>query len=385
MKKISLLGSTGSIGKNVLKIVEKFPKRFSIKALGAAGNNLDLFAKQINKFNPDMIFVANEDKKTKLSQMVSKKKEIVSGNDGIKQIASFSEANFFVSAIVGAAGLIPTIKAIESKKDIALANKETLVMAGELIMKLAKENGVKIFPIDSEHSAIFQCLENINRDKIKEIFLTGSGGPFLNKDTCEMKKITLKEALNHPNWSMGKKITIDSATLMNKGLELIEAKHLFNISEKKIKIIIHPESIVHSMVAYKDGSVMAQLGVPDMKTAISYALSYPERLDIKQKIPDFIKIASLNFYEPNLKKFPSIKLAYSVLKEGGSLPAVMNAANEVAVYAFLNKKIAFDEIFKVIKKVVANHKNKKNPSIEEIISEDRQARQNAENIIKKLA
>ena len=381
MKKISLLGSTGSIGKNVLNIVEKFPKKFQIVALGARGSNLDLFAKQINFFLPKLVFLADEKKIPELKKKLNKKTEIISKKKGLKFFAAFSEANFFISAIVGSIGLIPTISAIESKKNIALANKETLVMAGNLIMKLAKKNGVDIIPIDSEHSAIFQCFEESNKKSIKKIFLTGSGGPFLNKKKSDMKNITLKEALNHPNWSMGRKITIDSATMMNKGLELIEATHLFDISPKKIEILIHPESIVHSMVAYNDGSIMAQLGVPDMKTAIAYSLSFPKRLNIKQEIPNFTELASLNFYKPDSKKFPSLKLAYDVLKESGTMPAVMNATNEIAVHAFLKGKISFENIYKTIKKITDKHKTKTNPSLEEIIFEDKKAREKTKKLI----
>ena len=383
-QKISLLGSTGSIGKKVLDIVQKFPNKFEIEALGAAGNDMDLFAKQINQFLPKIVCLADEKKIIELKKKLHKKTEIVSGIRGSCALASFPSSDFFVSAIVGAAGLSPTISAINAQKKIALANKETLVRAGDYIMDLEKKKNVRILPIDSEHSAIFQCLEKNNKKSIKKIFLTASGGPFLHREKNTMKDITIKDALNHPNWNMGEKITIDSATMMNKGLELIEAKHLFDISEKKIEVLVHPESIIHSMVAYKDGSVMAQLGIPDMKTAIAYSLSYPKRLDIKQEIPNFAKIASLNFYAPDFKKFPCIKLAYEVLKKGGTYPLAMNAANEIAVHNFLDGRISFEQIYESIQRILDNHQSINNPSLEDIIFKDNQVRKETFETIRGL-
>jgi len=379
MKNLTILGSTGSIGCNALEIVRKFPDRFCVKALSGA-LNIDLLYKQVNEFKPDIVAVLDE----KLAIKLSKRKpglNIVYGEEGYKKVASYSESDIVISAIVGAAGLIPNIAAIESGKDIALANKETLVMAGEIVMTLAKKNKVSIIPVDSEHSAIFQCMSCQRKQDMESILLTASGGPFLHSD-IDFESVKPEHALKHPNWKMGKKITIDSATLMNKGFEVIEAKHLFEIETEKIKVIVHPESIIHSMVSYKDGSVIAQLGLPDMKAAIAYALSYPERLPLNQGIPDFVSLGSLNFYEPDLKKFPCLDLAFQACKMGYTYPAVLNAANEVAVWAFLDKKITFAQIPEIIAKTLDNYKlTTKNPELSDILNADSWARKYLKNIL----
>jgi len=376
MKQLAILGSTGSIGCNTLKIVEMFPDRFIIKVL-AAKNNVELLAEQIERFSPELAVVFDDQHAVRLKKRLKNNKavEILCGREGYLAAASFKSVDMVVSAMVGAAGLLPTIAAIEAGKAIALANKETLVMAGEIVMEKAMTNGARIFPVDSEHSAIFQCLHGNDIKDLHKIILTGSGGPFLRKSVDEFDKIELSDALNHPTWQMGKKISIDSATLMNKGLEVIEAKYLFDVNINDIEVVIHPQSVVHSMVSYKDGAVMAQLGVPDMKGAISYALSYPERLDIKMPAPDFTDIGSLTFEKPDLTKFPCLGLAYSACKRGGTMTSVLNAANEEAVYAFLDKRIPFVEIAGIIEKVMGRHRVVENPLLDDILEADKWARE----------
>jgi len=286
--------------------------------------------------------------------------------------------------MVGAAGLMPALAAIESGKEIALANKETLLMAGEIVMKTVAQKGVQILPVDSEHSAIFQCLQGQRRQDLDRILLTASGGPFLNKPANEFSKISLAEALKHPTWRMGAKISIDSATLMNKGLEVIEAQHLFQISADRIEVVVHPQSLIHSMVAFKDGSVIAQIGIPDMKGAIAYALSYPQRLRLKQPIPDFAGIGALKFERLDVEKFPCLGLAFKAAGRGGTLPAVLNAANEVAVHAFLKQRISFTQIPAVIAKTMDQHTVRPNPDLEDILQSDQWARERAENEVQQL-
>ncbi len=384
MKNLSILGSTGSIGRNVLEIVSMFPERFSVKGL-AAKNNVELIKKQIEKFNPEIVSLFDEQSATRLKKKLSGSTsvEIVYGNSGYCDVAGLDVSDTVVSSMVGAAGLLPTIEAIKAGKEIALANKETLVTAGEIVMALAKENNVRIIPVDSEHSAIFQCLAGQRKKDLQKIILTASGGPFIDRPEDTFGLIKPADALNHPNWEMGKKISIDSATLMNKGLEIIEARYLFNVPEDKIEVIIHPQSIVHSMVAYQDGSVLAQLGIPDMKQAIAYALSFPERLPIGQPVPDFTTIGSLAFRKPDLKKFPCLAMAFDACREGGTLPAVLNAANEIAVQAFLEKRLLFPEIPDLIKKTMDRHRIDTKPDLNVIMEADRWARQEAENIITK--
>ena len=382
LKLLSILGSTGSIGCNVLKIVEFFPERFAVKALAAA-NNVALLAKQIERFRPEIAVVLDEKKALELKKILPAGTgvEILYGEDGYKSAAAHSSVDMVVVAIVGAAGLIPTLTAIEAGKTIALANKETLVMAGEIVMKRADEKGVKLLPIDSEHSAIFQCLAGNRKKDLSKILLTASGGPFLNKPANEFAKIKPEDALNHPTWQMGEKISIDSATLMNKGLEVIEAKHLFGVSHDIIEVLVHPPSVVHSMVAYKDGAVIAQLGIPDMKGAIAYAMSYPERLPLNQPIPDFVNIGALTFQQPDLEKFPCLALACKACETGKTMPAVLNAANEVAVHAFLKQRISFAKIPEIIGKTMEKHSVVAHPTLFDIIEADKWAREMAGEII----
>jgi 1-deoxy-D-xylulose-5-phosphate reductoisomerase len=382
MKNLSILGSTGSIGCNALKIVEMFPKRFCAKAL-AAKTNINLLAKQIEQFAPELAVVYDEDNATQLKNKLAPgtKVDILCGQEGYLTAASTAGIDMTITAVVGAAGLMPTLAAIEAGKTIALANKETLVMAGEIVVKKAAQKGVQILPIDSEHSAIFQCLQGQRKEDLAKILLTASGGPFLNRPLAEFSEITKAQALNHPNWEMGPKITIDSATLMNKGLEVLEAKSLFGVSDDMIEVVIHPQSVIHSMVAYKDGSIIAQLGIPDMKGAIAYALSYPERLALNQPIPDFSGEQDLTFQKPDLEKFPCLALAFKACKVGKTMPAVLNAANEVAVNAFLKKKISFIEIAKVVSKTMEAHDVHSNPNLEDIITADKWARRKAGELI----
>jgi len=378
MKNLSILGSTGSIGRNTLKIVEMFRDRFEVKALAAA-NNVELLARQIETFHPEIAVVFDENRALELKNVLPAGAgvEILYGEDGYRTAATYDSVEMVVTAMVGAAGLMPTLAAIEAGKNIALANKETLVMAGEIVVKKAVEKGIKILPIDSEHSAVFQCIAGHRREDMDKIFLTASGGPFLNMTADEFRTITPEEALNHPTWQMGKKISIDSATLINKGLEVIEAKYLFGVSHDMIKVVIHPQSIVHSMVAYRDGSVIAQLGIPDMKGAIAYAISYPERFPLKQPIPDFVNIGALTFQQPNLKKFPCLALAFKACETGGTMPVVLNASNEVAVEAFLKKRILFTTIPELIKNTMEKHLSVKDPTLSDILEADKWARDTA--------
>ena len=382
MKYLSILGSTGSIGTSALDIVRMHPDRFQVKALTAA-NNIESLSKQIEEFKPELVAVFDEEKALGLSRILKgiHRPEILFGEAGFCEAASYEDSDIVLLAMVGAAGLKPALCAIESKKQIALANKETLVMAGEIIMARAVENGVSILPVDSEHSAIFQCLKGNRKKDLKTIFLTASGGPFREMPFNGFKDITLKDALTHPTWNMGHKITIDSATLMNKGLEIIEAVHLFDVTHKEIKVLIHPQSIVHSMVGYKDGSIMAQMGQPDMKGAISYALSEPERLDLQMDFPDFSGLHSLTFEKPDTKKFPSLLFAFEACKQKGTLPAVMNAANEAAVEAFLQKRIDFLDIFKLISRTMELHTRIDNPDLSGIIEADYWARDKVQSQI----
>ncbi len=384
MKTLAILGSTGSIGRNTLKIVEMFPEQFNVKAL-TASVSVDLLAEQILKFKPDMAVVSDEHNAQKLHDRLPThiRPEILFGKEGYQAAATVSDADTVVAAMVGAAGLLPTLAAIDAGKQIALANKETLVMAGELVMQRASDKGVDILPIDSEHSAIFQCMVGNRKSELSKILLTGSGGPFRSRPANTFADIRVEDALNHPNWAMGRKISIDSATLMNKGLEFIEAIHLFGVSEKMIEVVIHPQSIIHSMVAYCDGSVIAQLGIPDMKEAIAYALSYPERLPLNQPIPEFTEIGKFTFEKPDLKRFPCLKMAFEVSKQGGTAPAVLNAANEIAVHSFLNKQIAFTAIPKVIRQTLDLHTNTTQPALADILKADNWAREKSELICRK--
>lgn len=375
MKRLSILGSTGSIGRNVLNIVDMFPERFRVEAL-TAKDNVQRLARQIEYFRPKIAAVFDGDAADRLKRLLPPevRVEIFWGEDGYRIAAANGETDMVVAAMMGAAGLSPTLAGISAKKDIALANKETLVMAGSLVMARAAENGVVVRPIDSEHSAIFQSLAGQRREDLAQILLTASGGPFRLTPATELAKIRPEDALKHPNWDMGPKITIDSATLMNKGLEVIEAKWLFGVSEEQIQVVVHPQSIVHSMVAYRDGSVIAQLGIPDMRGAIAYALSWPERLPIQQPAPDFTALGALTFEAPDRVRFPCLDMAFSACEIGGTMPAVLNAANESAVAAFLEKRISFTAIPEVIAWVMDRHVRTDQPSLDDILDADGWAR-----------
>ncbi|QTA82496.1 1-deoxy-D-xylulose 5-phosphate reductoisomerase [Desulfonema limicola] len=384
-KSLSVLGSTGSIGRNVLKIAGMFPDFFDVRVL-TAKDNVKLLADQIKMFKPELAVVFDKERENQLKQILPDKHnlEILNGESGYIKAAEHESVNMVIAAMMGAAGLKPTLAAIDAGKQIGLANKETLVMAGGLVMKKARQKNIDILPIDSEHSAIFQCMLGHRREDLDKILLTASGGPFLNTPKKDFANITPERALKHPNWSMGRKISIDSATLMNKGLEVIEAKHLFGISQDRIQVVVHPQSIIHSMVSYRDGSVIAQLGVPDMKGAIAYAMSYPERLPINQPVPDFAGIGSLTFQDPDMDKFPCLAMAFQACKTGGTMPAVLNAANEIAVEAFLNKDISFLHIPEIIQKTMEKHEPVQNPDITAIIQADQWARENAGEFIQKI-
>ncbi len=382
MKHLSILGSTGSIGRNALQIVEAFPHQFTIKAL-AAKTHTDLLAKQIEQFGPELAVVYDAESAQRLKQKLgaAKNVEILYGDEGYQAAASDATVDIVLTAVVGAAGLKPTLAAIEAGKTIALANKETLVMAGEIVKMKAAQKDVQILPVDSEHSAIFQCLQGHRKADLAQILLTASGGPFLNLPVDQFQHITTDQALNHPNWDMGPKITIDSATLMNKGLEVLEAKSLFDVAEDMIEVVIHPQSIIHSMVAYQDGAVMAQLGIPDMKAAIAYALSYPKRLPLNQPLPDFSGQQDLTFQKPDLEKFPCLALAFEACRVGKTMPAVLNAANEIAVNAFLEQQIQFSAIAKVVAMTMEAHAVHDDPALADIIAADREARKKAADLI----
>jgi 1-deoxy-D-xylulose-5-phosphate reductoisomerase len=383
MKNLSILGSTGSIGCNVLKIVEMFPERFAVKAL-AAKRNISLLSGQIERFHPEIAVVYDASTAVDLQNMLPPGAgvEVLYGEDGYKTAAAYPSVDMAVVSFVGASGLMPTLAAIEAGKNIALANKEALVMAGEIVVKKAAVNGSKILPIDSEHSAIFQCISGNRPEDLDKIFLTASGGPFLNLPRNEFGSVKPEDALNHPTWRMGKKISVDSATLMNKGLEIIEAKRLFGISQKMIEVVIHPQSVIHSMVSFKDGTVMAQLGIPDMKGAIAYALSYPERLGLEQPLPDFVSIGALTFEKPDFEKFPCLALAYQACETDGTLPAVLNAANEAAVEAFLEKRLSFLKIPEVIRGTMDQHTVIADPTLRDILRADQWAREQAQALIR---
>jgi 1-deoxy-D-xylulose-5-phosphate reductoisomerase len=385
MKNLSILGSTGSIGCNTLKIAEMFPDRFAVKAL-AAKKNIPMLARQIERFCPEIAVVFDEATAVELNKKLPAgiNVEVLFGENGYKAAATYESVDLVVVAMVGAAGLIPTLSAIAAGKNIALANKETLVMAGNIVIEQAELNNIAILPIDSEHSAVFQCIEGNRREDVDKIILTASGGPFLNLPEKEFNKITPKDALNHPNWNMGKKISVDSATLMNKGLEVIEAKYLFDVSQEMIDVVIHPQSVIHSMVSFKDGTVMAQLGIPDMKGAIAYAMAYPERLALGQPTPDFVNIGKLTFEKPDIKKFPCLALAYAACEAGRTLPAVLNAANEVAVAAFLENRLSFIKIPRIIEKTMEHQVVVTDPTLNDILEADQWARKQAQNLINAL-
>lgn len=366
MKKIAILGSTGSIGTQTLEVVRE---NKDIEVLGlAAGNNIKLLEAQIREFRPRVAAVWTEEKAKELRENVKDLDvKIVSGMDGLIEIAVLEESEILVTAIVGMIGIRPTIEAIKAGKDIALANKETLVTAGHIIMPLAKEYNVAILPVDSEHSAIFQSLQGSHRSELHKILLTASGGPFRGRKLEDLKNIQVEDALKHPNWEMGRKITIDSSTLVNKGLEVIEAKWLFDVDIDQIEVVVHPQSIIHSMVEYVDGAIIAELGTPDMKLPIQYALYYPERRFLPGERVNFAALSQLTFEKPDLETFYGLRLAFEAGKAGGSLPTVFNAANELAVSKFLNRKIAYLQIPEIIEACMQSHKNIMNPTVEEIL------------------
>jgi 1-deoxy-D-xylulose-5-phosphate reductoisomerase len=370
MKHLSILGSTGSIGVSTLEIVAAYPDRFRVVAM-TAGKNLELFVRQIRQFSPRIAAVASPNDVPRLKEMCSGlDTEILGGVEGLTVAATAAETEMVVAAIVGAAGLAPTAAAVRAGKDIALANKETLVTAGHLFMEMVSRYGVKLYPVDSEHSAVFQSIEGHRSQDISKIILTASGGPFRNTPVDQLARVTVRDALNHPNWSMGRKITIDSATMMNKGLEVLEARWLFDAPVEKIEVNIHPQSIIHSMVEYVDGCVIAQLGTPDMKAPIAYALSYPERIATGVAPLDLTTFSGLTFFKPDLEKFRCLALAYRAINDGESMPAVMNAANEIAVEKFLNGEIAFLQIAEVIERTMDAHRAHDLTSIEEVLQAD---------------
>lgn len=378
-KRITILGSTGSIGTQALQVLDALEGQFEVAAL-SAGSNIQRLSEQIEKFHPKKVCVSSKDNANALAEKY-KNIEIVYGDEGLEELCSDKANDIILVAVSGKIGLKPTLTAIRNHIDIALANKETLVMAGDIVMKEAAEAGVKILPVDSEHSAIFQCLNN--KQGLKRLIITASGGPFLHKSFEEMKNATVEQALAHPRWDMGPKITIDSATLINKGLEVIEAHHLFGVDYENIKTVIHPQSVIHSAVEYKDGSVIAQLGVPSMHIPIQYAICYPERIEgIKTNSFDFAKIATMTFEEPNFEKFPLLKLAIKCGKEGGTYTVCINAADEEAVFAFLAGKIALGHISDIVEEIIDKHNSTKNPDINQIFETDRIVREQTRELIK---
>ncbi|OKH19885.1 1-deoxy-D-xylulose-5-phosphate reductoisomerase [Hydrococcus rivularis NIES-593] len=379
MKKITVLGSTGSIGTQTLDIAAQYPNQFQIVGL-AAGSNIEMLSEQIRQFRPAIVAVRDKTKFSALKNAVASldySPILLAGEEGVVEVARYGDSESVVTGIVGCAGLLPTIAAIEAGKDIALANKETLIAGGPVVLPLVEKYGIKLLPADSEHSAIFQCLEGVPKGGLRRIILTASGGAFRDDPVEKLASVTVQDALKHPNWSMGKKITIDSATLMNKGLEVIEAHFLFGIDYDKIDIVIHPQSIVHSLIELQDTSVLAQLGWPDMRLPLLYALSWPDRIYTDWETLDLVKAGSLTFREPDHQKYPCMQLAYAAGKAGGAMPAVLNAANEQAVALFLEEKIKFLEIPRTIEAVCDRFSahNKTTPTLEDILEADRWARQ----------
>ena len=383
-ERIAILGSTGSIGTQALDVIARFPERFRVEVL-VAGNNHEILARQARKFNPDIVIIGNKDHYKELKDNLGDTDiKVYAGNDAIEQVVTSSTVDTVLASIVGYSGLRSTIAAINAGKKIALANKETLVVAGELIEKLIGKTGSRILPVDSEHSAILQCLSGEKGNPVEYISLTASGGPFLNHSFEQLHNITPGQALKHPNWDMGSKITIDSASLMNKGLEVIEAKWLFDLKPEQIKVVVHPQSIIHSFVHFADGSVKAQLGIPDMRVPILYALTYPDRLTTDLPRLDLLKNPCLTFSEPDLRKFRNLSLAYLALKEGGNMPCVMNAANEIAVNAFLKKEISFLQMPDVVEHTMQNSEFLLSPDLDQLEYSDKSARGTAINYINKL-
>ena len=368
MKNVVLLGSTGSIGTSTIKVAEDLPEHIRLVGLGA-GNNVDLLQEQIDKFKPEAVSILDASKASKL-----RAKNVFAGPEGLIKLATLPSADIVLIAIVGTAGLKPALAAIRAGKDIAVASKEILVMAGEIVMREAAAHGVRVLAVDSEHSAIFQCLDGKSVDSVRRLLLTASGGPFRNTPKDEFPKITVERALKHPSWVMGRKITIDSATLFNKGLEMIEARWLFGIEMNRVDVVIHPQSVIHSMVEFVDGSIIAQLSTPDMCLPIQYALTYPERIGSQRVQTDFARIGSLTFEKPDTDRFPALNLARRAGEVGGTLPAVLNAANEVAVDAFCARKISFDQISELVARTMDGHKVLSHPTLDQILEADAGAR-----------
>jgi 1-deoxy-D-xylulose-5-phosphate reductoisomerase len=381
-RRIAIFGSTGSIGVQALEVIAANPDKFSAEILTAQSND-ELLVKQALQFNPNAVVIGDEKKYPKVKEALSKANiKVFAGAKALEEVAEMDCYDLMLAAIVGYAGLKPVLKAISNKKPVALANKETLVVAGDIVMSKAVENRVPVIPVDSEHSAIFQCLVGENRNRIEKVILTASGGPFLGRKPNYLVNVKREHALQHPNWTMGAKVTVDSATLMNKGLEMIEARWLFNLQPEQIQVVIHPQSIIHSMVQFEDGSIKAQMGVPDMKLPIQYAMAFPNRLPNKFPRYDFRKMNTLTFEDPDLKTFQNLVLAKEALDKGGNLPCVMNAANEIAVYAFLKNRLGFLEMTEVIEKTMQASSFIKNPSLEEYFESDGQARTFAADLIK---
>lgn len=381
-KRIAIFGSTGSIGTQALEVIAANPDKFSAEVL-TAQNNEELLIEQALRFNPNVVVIGDEKKYPRVKQeLASTEVKVFTGEKALEEVAAMDCYDMMLAAIVGYAGLKPTLKAIDNGKAVALANKETLVVAGDIVMGRAVEKRVPVIPVDSEHSAIFQCLVGETRNRIEKVILTASGGPFIGRKPNYLVNVKREHALQHPNWSMGAKITIDSATLMNKGLEMIEAKWLFNLKPEQVQVVIHPQSIIHSMVQFEDGSIKAQMGLPDMKLPIQYALAFPRR--IKNDFPryDFRKVSTLTFEEPDVKTFRNLGLAIEALNKGGNLPCIMNAANEIAVYAFLRNRINFLDMTNVIEKTMERIPFIGNPTLEEYFDSDGEARNFAADIIR---
>lgn len=366
MRRISILGSTGSIGTQALQVITNLPGEFQVVAL-TARRNAALLADQSQRFQAEVVAIADPDSAKELQERLSGTKiEVLIGMEGVLEVAARDDVDICLNALVGGVGMAPTVAALKAGADVALSNKESLVMAGELITKLVHQKNLHLYPVDSEHSAVWQCLVGEQHEQIRTLFLTGSGGPFRTWSRDKLKEVTKAQALKHPNWEMGPKITVDSATMMNKGLEVIEARWLFDLQPEQIKIVIHPQSIVHSLLEFSDGSVKAQLGVPDMKIPIQYALTYPERKTSNWPRLDLLDVETLTFEEPDRQKFPSIDLAYQAIREGGSAPAALNAANDLAVQAFLDDRISFIEIPALVEKAMSNHPIVEQPNLDDI-------------------
>ncbi len=381
-KRVAILGSTGSIGTQTLDVIRQHSDRFTVEVL-TAQNNCDLLISQALEFKPNAVVIGNEANYLKVKEaLIPHDIKVFAGQKAIAQVVEMETIDVVLTALVGYSGLIPTVHAIKAGKQIALANKETLVVAGEIITALAKENRVNIYPVDSEHSAIFQCLVGEFHNPMEKIILTASGGPFRGKDRAFLETVTREQALKHPNWDMGAKITIDSASLMNKGLEVIEAKWLFGLKTEQIEVVVHPQSIVHSLVQFEDGSIKAQLGLPDMRIPIQFALSYPDRFKSDFERFNFAKYPNLTFEQPDMKTFRNLQLAFDALATGGNAPCVLNAANEIAVAAFLNREVGFLEMSDLIEETLAKATFVKHPSLEDYVASDAEARMITENLIK---